>query len=363
MTGLLTKRRHIPQHTYKGRVQRDARIDNVRGMLIILVVIGHFLLPLLWSDTRLIDGIVYLIYVFHMPCFVMLSGYYAKGIIAEGRFRWGKIVQMLWLYFVFEAVVYITEGMNYGYASLPGRFIYESGAPWYLMSLATWYLTVPVFGRFRGKRSSAVVVAVMFAAVAFMKYVINISCLFSFDRTLSFFPFFYAGYYTSQRDLDKYLMSFGSRWIEAAAAVLCLAVLFGAKGPMMKYNLIVYGADYSRFSEELYGSLWAVYLIWCCIAMIISLGLIGVMLNRRMAVITELGKNTLQIYFLHRPIRDIMEYCGLYQAADPFNRLHVLLLILFSIFLTVILGSGIISGWFGLLRTVFDPLLEKHNAL
>ena len=60
------------------------RLDNVRGILIILVVIGHFLLPLLKFETRLIIGLIYLIYAFHMPCFVMLSGYYSKSIYSEG---------------------------------------------------------------------------------------------------------------------------------------------------------------------------------------------------------------------------------------------------------------------------------------
>ena len=58
-----------------GAGARDARMDNVRGILIMIVVIGHFLLPL--ERTRFVTGLIYAIYVFHMPCFMILSGYFA----------------------------------------------------------------------------------------------------------------------------------------------------------------------------------------------------------------------------------------------------------------------------------------------
>jgi fucose 4-O-acetylase-like acetyltransferase len=87
------------------------------------------------------------------------------------------------------------------------------------------------------------------------------------------------------------------------------------------------------------------------------------MLSRRMFLLTDLGRNTLQIYFLHRPIRDLLEYAGFYARLDPYNRLHVLFLTAFSAALAIFLGTGYISAAFRKLRTVFDPLLEKHHAL
>ena len=363
MARLLGKRKYIPQHLHHGKLQRDVRIDNVRGILIMLVVIGHFLLPFSEVNTRLITGLIYLIYVFHMPCFVMVSGYYSKSVFKGGRFRWGKAVQLFWLYLVYKTIVFFTEWLAYGYTSAFPRYLHESGAPWYLMSLATWYLTIPLFNRFRGRKISVVIVALMFAAVAFLKYVIHIGDLFSFDRTLSFMPFFYIGFFGTQNALDDYLMHPVRPWVDLIAAFLALLVFIGAKQLFFKYNLIVYGADYTRFPEEMQGSLWIIELLWCAVALIISLGLIGKTLNRRMAIFTDIGKNTLQIYFLHRPIRDILMYKGFYEKLDPMNRLHVLFLVLFSVGLSVILGTGVISGLFKRLRTAFDPLLEKYNAL
>lgn len=63
---------------------RNDYFDNIKSVLITLVVIGHFLLPL--ESTRLKDGLVNVIYLFHMPMFIMVSGYFAKGMYAGKRF-------------------------------------------------------------------------------------------------------------------------------------------------------------------------------------------------------------------------------------------------------------------------------------
>ena len=48
---------------------RDKKVDFVKGILILCVVIGHSNI-----DQRIID----IIFWFHMPCFFMISGYLAK---------------------------------------------------------------------------------------------------------------------------------------------------------------------------------------------------------------------------------------------------------------------------------------------
>ena len=89
---------------------RDLRVDNVRGVLIFLVVAGHFLLPV--NGERLTMNLMYLIYSFHMPCFMLVSGYLSHGIYTRERgFRWDRWVQLLWLFILFKLMVNVTEGM------------------------------------------------------------------------------------------------------------------------------------------------------------------------------------------------------------------------------------------------------------
>ena len=113
---------------------RNDYFDNIKSVLITLVVIGHFLLPL--ESTRLKDGLVNVIYLFHMPMFIMVSGYFAKGMYAGKRFRWERIGKLLWLYLLFQIISGMTESLAAGQPWTANiNFLRESGAPWYLLAM------------------------------------------------------------------------------------------------------------------------------------------------------------------------------------------------------------------------------------
>ena len=75
---------------------RDSYFDNLKGILILLVVIGHFILPM--DKTRPVWSIFYIIYLFHMPMFAMVSGYFSKGMYRNGAFKMERFLRILWLY-------------------------------------------------------------------------------------------------------------------------------------------------------------------------------------------------------------------------------------------------------------------------
>ena len=351
---------YVP-HTWKGRLERDLRVDNVRGFLIILVVIGHFLLPL--YQTRLITNLLYLIYTFHMPCFIMISGFYAKSLYKDGYFRWGKIIQLLWLYFLFKMTVNVTEGMLTGYIPLFPDFLHESGAPWYLMALSLWYLTITLFRRFREYPVNVIAIAAVLFGVIFLKYAVTADDFFSIDRVLSFAPFFYIGYFYSQENLDAYLGSPARRAVNVLAIFFAAVVFFGMYDYLMRFNLVVYGAQYDRYDPSLWNGIWLINLIWYLVAFTMSLGLISMMLNRRMLLFTTLGQHSLQVYMLHRPIRDLFQYYGFYDLLNPHSKLTTVFIILFSVALSALLGSNIIYHVFNYVRTAPDRLLQKLGAV
>ena len=51
--------------------QRSLYWDTLKGLLIILVVLGH-------CGTALSNGLISAIYAFHMPLFILVSGYFSK---------------------------------------------------------------------------------------------------------------------------------------------------------------------------------------------------------------------------------------------------------------------------------------------
>lgn len=74
-------------------VQRIKWIDLAKGITILLVVIGHVSLGLLESrnfvsSTKLLLLIVQMVYVFHMPIFFALSGFFFKTLNSKNEFMY-----------------------------------------------------------------------------------------------------------------------------------------------------------------------------------------------------------------------------------------------------------------------------------
>lgn len=58
--------------------ERDYLFDNIKGLLIFLVVFGHLISYSSFKKIHSIDFIYLSIYIFHMPIFVFISGYFSK---------------------------------------------------------------------------------------------------------------------------------------------------------------------------------------------------------------------------------------------------------------------------------------------
>ena len=53
--------------------QRDSFFDNAKYLAIVLVAIGHAWEPLK-GDSRILAGVYTVVYTFHMPAFIIISG-------------------------------------------------------------------------------------------------------------------------------------------------------------------------------------------------------------------------------------------------------------------------------------------------
>ena len=319
---------------------RNDYFDNIKSVLITLVVIGHFLLPL--ESTRLKDGLVNVIYLFHMPMFIMVSGYFAKGMYAGKRFRWERIGKLLWLYLLFQIISGMTESLAAGQLWTANiNFLRESGAPWYLLAMIWWYLEVFLLARFR---AWAVLMAVIVIGIL-SGYGRHIGSFLVLSRTLSFGPFFWIGYYLTE-DQVRNFRSWKGRWLMAVLALfLAVVTAVESNGTLKELFPIVYGMNYGRI-----GTLWspASALVRFCAYGAAGIMILGVMavVPRQRRVWTCLGERSLQIYILHRPIRDLMEAAGFYRAVTSRSRMTVVFVMAFSVALAICLSAPRITKLF-----------------
>ena len=111
-------------------------IDNLKGLGIILVVLGHYIEP--FRDVEFILNALYIfIYFFHMPMFALLSGVVAK-------FRLAKVVRYIWILYISQAFYMIIRLLigNYKFISLKSFIVNFISYPyfqlWYLYACAFW---------------------------------------------------------------------------------------------------------------------------------------------------------------------------------------------------------------------------------
>ncbi len=321
-------------------MERDNYFDNLKSALITLVVIGHFLLPM--EKTRFEGGILFNIYLFHMPMFAMISGYFAKGIYRDGRFRTDRVVRIVWLYVLFKAAAHVTENLAAGTPVLsPIDFFTDSGAPWYLMAMVWWYLSIP----FAAGLKPPVVLAGAVILGILSGYQDSLGDGLAMSRTLVFAPFFYAGYYLKREWVTAFLKSGRRRVFPAAALGIAAVVAIGAFSFLKPYQGIVYGVNYRKLDAGVYASGGLIRLIHYLAATVMILGLMAATPSVRLPW-SRMGSRTLQIYILHRLLRDLMQYWGYYTVFTSQYRRNVVLTAALAVLAAWILGNSRLAAIF-----------------
>lgn len=172
--------------------QRDPFFDNVKILLMLLVVLGH-VLPI--SSGKLSLATYEWIFSFHMPLFVFISGYFTKTgnneKFVQGILKLGETYVVFTLIHVSISLFILGKGVNFINVLLVPRWTL-----WYLLSLIWWRLILYITPfSIRNNHLLLVVISVVLCLV--MGWV-PIGPIFSFHRTFSFLPFFVLGYVAAQ---------------------------------------------------------------------------------------------------------------------------------------------------------------------
>lgn len=267
---------------------RIALFDNIKGVLIILVVAGHFMHPV-HNDNPALSCAFDLIYLFHMPLFVFVSGLFAKGAYRDGRLNVNRIISFIVLGVAYQALLLAITGIL-----TPARMLMFTSAPWYLLGMAWWYLATPMLARLKPWRGIALscTLALAWGCVDIPDGLLGIS------RSFAFLPYFALGYYCSTSLVERVA---GRRelWLCVGAAAVLAVLRIANEHAFDWFFPMVYG-DNPYGSDILLGI--AGKLVTMVIALVCSLALLRV-IPRNASWLTVLGKRTLQVYVLHRLIR------------------------------------------------------------
>ena len=108
---------------------RNLKLDNLKALLILLVVFCHTIYSYEYYNPEPVTNIVYLIYIFHMPIFCMISGYFSKKEYSK-EYYFNLFITFLLLNTTFSIYDYLKNG-DFNLISVK----YSS---WYLIDLLFW---------------------------------------------------------------------------------------------------------------------------------------------------------------------------------------------------------------------------------
>ena len=318
--------------------------DNLKFFLIILVVFGHIINSLFPLDSRgAITNIIWnSIYIFHMPLFVLISGYFSKKYDQYSVNTLIILTDLLLPYILFNSLFYLFHRK----IMMP---ILPDSAMWYLYALIFWRLTLPLLLKIKYILAISFFVSVMsnFISVGIDDYSILI---------LKYLPFFILGYFLTEEQIMK--IRSRSMTIITLVTMLSVAIVF-LLGVLL--NIDISGEMlYARSSQVSLTSQIFVGRIFCLmLSVIICFYFIAIVPNKRF-IFTHIGSCTMLIYLFH--YLPIMQ--KFYRKVIPQNNelLALVLSFIFAIVITFVLSRKFFVNLYNKFFDIINKLVLKQKG-
>lgn len=295
-----------------GGYQRVAYWDNVKFALIVLVVVEHMYTT--YRGSEIIEALIFFISFFHMPLFIFVSGLFHSNKNLKER-----VVSLLLLRFVYKIILFIVSNE-------PMTFFSESKIPWFLCTIAFCSI-ITYFIKDMNKTGLLIMSIILGCMLGYDEVTANTGTI---SRTIGWYPFYLLG---SMVDNEKIIHLIKRRRINIIGVLtimsfglVCLLYRDDAGNTIFKYfNAILPCISYSRLGFSYNGMHKFLYYICVCM---VSFGFLCLIPNKDLGIITKFGRRTIQVYFWHLPIRNILINIGVIESLSYsiWGRILILLL-------------------------------------
>ncbi|WP_240797327.1 acyltransferase family protein [Streptomyces sp. F001] len=268
--------------------RRDAFFDNAKYLAMVLVAMGHAWEPLR-SDSRAVTALYTIVYAFHMPAFIVISGYFSRGFDASPEKIKRLITGLVVPYVVFEAAYTFFTRWSDGVPDRPVSLLDPLYLTWFLAALFLWRLTTPVWKSIRWPLP----IALGIAALATLSPPIGKDL--DLQRVLQFLPYFVLGLCLRPEHF-RLVRRWRVRIMAVPVFVGALVFAYWAV-PQMDYAWFFHNAAAEDFGVPAwYGPVMTLALFGC--SMVLVACFLAWVPGRR-AWFTALGAGTLYGYLLH----------------------------------------------------------------
>lgn len=288
---------------------RNYKFDNLKFFLMFLVLFGHSLELFKGDERKLIYQIIY---IFHMPAFIFITGYFAK-------FQPKKIVQRYVItYFVFQTLYQIFDAIVMKETM---EFTLQYTKPywhlWFLMAAGFYYVLIP-FLQTQNTKYQVAIIVVSIVASLLVGYDKTVGYTLTLSRAVTFFPFFIAGYYSAKHKkwIKKMIGKNQKKIITIGSVLICIVSISWLKIHAIKNTVLYASVNYEKASYDMWirGLLLLFAMAWI-------IALIGFIPNRKIPLVSVCGQHTFWIFILQGFVLRLEKKYQVYQYSQEVNLL------------------------------------------
>ncbi|MEU6671737.1 acyltransferase family protein [Streptomyces sp. NPDC046727] len=322
---------------------RDAFFDNAKYLAIVLVAMGHAWEPLK-GDSRILEGVYTVVYSFHMPAFIIVSGFFSRSFDMRPDRLKRLITGVAVPYVLFETAYPLFKNLVTG-SHEEISLLDPWYLTWFLVALFVWRLTTPVWKLVRWPLPLAVGLAMLASVTP------NIGDDLDLQRVLQFLPYFVLGLCMK----PEHFQLVRRRWVRVASVPVFAAALAVGWWAVPRMNTAWF---YHRDSAQELGAPW-----WC--GPVMTLAMMGCSLvltacffawvPRRHMWFTALGAGTLYGYLLHGFLVKFGDYRGWFEHPSLHRPLGEILVTLLAAAAVTVLCTRPVQRIF---RFAMEPKME-----
>lgn len=317
-------------------------IDNLKVVLILLVVFGHLIERYIDTNNTL-RGVYIFIYTFHMPLFIFISGFLSKNINKSNK---EFVKKLLIPYITFNIIWYLLVYLYTGKISIP--IIYPGWTLWFLLSLFFWRISLKYLIKIK------YILPISFFVGVLVGIIPNGNIL-SFSRTVVFLPFFLLGYYFNLKDIKNklYICKFDTEINILIIILLFILALFISNKDILDYKFLYGSYSYSELSLSIYKGIIYRSLLYL-VSFTISIFICKIVPKQK-TFFTSIGKSTMYIYIFHIYILLIIFY--LVPTLDN-NTINNLIILSSPLLITYVLSRSIFKKAYNLIFICIFKILR-----
>ncbi|MFI1190133.1 acyltransferase family protein [Streptomyces californicus] len=301
---------HAPAPAPAAAGKRDPYFDNVKYLAIVLVAVAHAWEPVM-DGSRATRALYMIVYAFHMPAFILVSGYFSRTFDMTAPKVKRLITGVVVPYVLFETAYSLFKRYADDTPDMAISLIDPFFLTWFLIALFIWRVTTPIWLSLRHPLPVALAIAVLASVSP------EIGDDLDLQRVLQFLPFFVLGLLMK----PEHFRLVRRREVRILAVPLFAGALLFAYwvAPRMQLGWL-YRANSAQEMDAPWwsGAVMTLAMFGCALAL--TVGFLA-WVPGRARWFTVLGAGTICGYLLHGFLIKGAEYAGLFDRyawlSDP----------------------------------------------